>query len=544
MANKIIHWNFNRYALVIGITLLVAYPLLVRAQSQPPADQQEQKNILELPEFIIKGAGTLDIAGAHKMRGAQDWSLDSNRLAALHPVTEALLPPPSIDSLRSSSAQATNNFLAHVQLGTYGTPFGWLRYQTIAAPFDLYVRGDAVSTNGSAPEAQATFYGVNAGAGWHVPENVEYFANARVGVDLDLHNGTYDLYGTPTPTLQRQTYNAGMAISAAQEAGALQFNAALLSRGYKAQDSLVTIDNLFGLQGGIRYINNNWLLNANVQFKNYSGSTTRNFSELSFGAQHVGGLFRYSIGASLYTAQNRLFDMETFVTPVAQAQLAMTNSVQLFARFAPQMQDETMAGVMAVNPYMNLAALDSIKYPYQPINLSAGIRAQGTELSGELSVHYVRTNDDRIFILEPMNQWNLDYETTNLFAVQVEGAWQMTVNDNIMCMIIGRSNTVASTGNPVPYIAPVVANIGYSHIFAIPLTLGGTLDILGARNATLDGTQSLPTVALLNAHAEYRFSDHISLTAQLENILNQSYAIWNGYTATKIFIAGGVTAAF
>jgi outer membrane receptor protein involved in Fe transport len=218
--------------------------------------------------------------------------------------------------------------------------------------------------------------------------------------------------------------------------------------------------------------------------------------------------------------------------------------MELFAAFAPRMRDETTQAILAANPYVNISALDSILYPYQPVNIIVGLRSHGeTPLDAEARLSYIRTNNDRIFRLVGANEWSLEYENTSALKVSVEGSWRITAQDIATAMIAAQSNTVISSGNSAPYVPAFEANAGYSHIFSFPLTLEVNAEIVGSRSATLDGSQTLPAIALLNARAEYKLFGNLSLTGDLRNILNQTYVAWNGYPAMKIFASLGITAA-
>ncbi|HZV12126.1 MAG TPA: hypothetical protein VFA55_02855, partial [Candidatus Kapabacteria bacterium] len=499
---------------ILFIILLLLFPAILAAQDK---QTQDDKNVLELPEFIIKGSGTLDIKAVRKETPRNGWNLDSASLATLHPVVGAPLPAQAADSIRTEKVITGNHLLIHAQMGLYNTPDGWLQYQTTFAPFDLYVRGEGFSTNGSTAgvayrtaDPSVNAFGVNGGAGWRVPDNVLYFGNARVGVDVDLHSTTYNvLYGDSIASQlqsQRQTRDGGMAVGMAQDAGPMQFNVQFLSRGYKVQDATSNSDNLFGMRGGISFIGTNWMVKGGVQFNTYTTTAAgRNFSEVHFEAQRLTGAFRYALGGSLFSAQNNIYDAETFIAPLASMQYTLSHSTELFAAFAPRMHDETMQAILATNPYVNLSALDSIRYPYEPVNIAVGVRSNGeTPFNAEVRLSYIRTNNDRIFRLIGSNEWVLDYDNTSTAKASVQGSWQIAPQDVATAILTAQSSMVNSSGDRVPYVPAVAANIGYSHIFVFPLTVSVDADILGPRNATLDGSQSLSAVALVNAQAEYK----------------------------------------
>jgi outer membrane receptor protein involved in Fe transport len=250
------------------------------------------------------------------------------------------------------------------------------------------------------------------------------------------------------------------------------------------------------------------------------------------------------LGGSLFSAQNNIYNAQTFIAPLASMQYALSHSTELFAAFAPRMHDETMQAILATNPYVNLSALDSIQYPYEPVNIAVGLRSNGeTPFNWEARLAYIRTNNDRIFRLIGSNEWDLDYENTYTVKGSVQGSWRISVENLVTAMITHQTSRVNSGGASVPYVPSVVANVGYSHIFAFPLTASVDLDVFGPWNVTLtnEGTSSM--VALLNAHAEYKLFEHLAITGDLRNLLNQTYSMWDGYPAMKIFAAIGVTAA-
>lgn len=107
--------------------------------------------------------------------------------------------------------------------------------------------------------------------------------------------------------------------------------------------------------------------------------------------------------------------------------------------------------------------------------------------------------------------------------------------------LTARSSSM-NNGDPVPYKEPVSA---MAELYANPLEnvyLQGSLDVRTGR-PTLN-SERLPGFVLLGLNAEYKVSSGIGVFVQGQNLLNQEYKLWEGYTERPLQVMGGITVRF
>jgi outer membrane receptor protein involved in Fe transport len=64
---------------------------------------------------------------------------------------------------------------------------------------------------------------------------------------------------------------------------------------------------------------------------------------------------------------------------------------------------------------------------------------------------------------------------------------------------------------------------------------------VGERPITLSGGPRLTSYSLLEASAEFAFTKGFSIYLHLNNILDEHYAVWNGYEEIPFSLLGGIS---
>lgn len=532
---------FSARVLLVMLTALCA----VGGMAQDAKEQTQQKNVLELPEFVITGAGSLGIQSVRKQDVKDLWGMDSATRALLRPVVGTVRGSATPDSVAFARALTMFPLVAHAQFGLYRTPEGWLRYAGASAPFDWNIHADGAATQGSADNAAASSAAVGAGAGWRMPDNIVAFGNARVGVSLDVATRSYNLFGSPIPTQQRTVNNRQLEIGLNQDGGTMPFSFSMVTGSDEAKDSLQAIDNMFGINAAGALIAPHWTVRGLIYVRGYSGLLAhRSFSHLDFDAQYTVAPFRYAIGMGLFAARNDLFDSRMELAPHASASLLL-GGMEIFGSAARGMRDETITTYTRSNPFIDIAALDSIQYPVDEIDARIGVRTADTRmLAAEAHLAYVRTSYAPVFAPAAGGRWTVVYDRTSMIAVAAEARWRAALRTSVIAAGTVRSTTFAGGTAPVPFVPAADASLTVAQTFESPLDVSTTLRIEGRRTGAPDGSAAIPAFVMWDADASYGLTTNISATAQVRNLLDTRYEIWKGYPGTRISAAIGVTARF
>src|SRR5512140_3272658 len=82
------------------VRLFAVIAVFILAVSAFAQDQKkDDKNVLELPEFVITGAGSVGIQSVHKQQVKDVWMLDSASRALLRPVVGTVAGSATRDSI-------------------------------------------------------------------------------------------------------------------------------------------------------------------------------------------------------------------------------------------------------------------------------------------------------------------------------------------------------------------------------------------------------------------------------------------------------------
>lgn len=503
----------------------------------------DQKNILELPEFVITGAGSLGIQSVHKLDVTDTWGLDSATRALLRPVVGNVRTPYAPDSVTIVRPLSMMPLVAHGQFGMYRTPSGWLHYSGASDAFDwrLHVSGGA--TQGSSDNATASIVSVDGGAGWRVPDNVMYFADSRVGIDAAITSLTYNLYGSTAPAQSRVLGTKHIEIGVNQDGGSLPFSFFVVRGSASANDSLEKIDTYFGFGGSVAIVAPHWTVRGDVNIRSYAAPVSqRNFSMLNFDAAYTVAPFRYAIGAGLFTAQNTMFDQSMELAPHASAALLL-GGAEIFTTVARRVRDESIMTLTTTNPFVSLGALDSIRFPVDQLDARIGVRTTDVRmLAAEMHLAYIRTTSAPVFMPMENGRWSVDYVGTKTIELAAEARWRALLHTAVIATGTLRS-ALLEDGSPVPYVSVADGLVSIEQTFDFPLVLSTSVSVIGRRTGWPAGTAS-PAYALWNVDGSYALNTHLSVTAMVHNVLNTAYEMWPGYPAMKILAAVGMTAKF
>jgi outer membrane cobalamin receptor len=81
----------------------------------------------------------------------------------------------------------------------------------------------------------------------------------------------------------------------------------------------------------------------------------------------------------------------------------------------------------------------------------------------------------------------------------------------------------------------------YAHQFPFGLSTQVGVRFVGERQIALSDGPILNSYSLIDASVEYSFIKEFSIFVHLNNILNEHYAVWNGYQEIPFSVLGGLT---
>ncbi len=513
-------------------------PRIMRAQEA----QKEQRNVLELPEFVITGTGPAGIMAVRTQDPRTGWALDSASRALFHSGVVGRPIADEGDSIPATPAPPVFRGAGHVEYGIYRTPQGWLQYDAQIAPVDLVLRAEGFATEGSIDGATASGYRFSALGMYRVPDNVMTVMNARAFAGVGLGFKTYALYGSAQPATERRVTSTDLSLGMTQETGDVPFafDVRIASRG--AKDSMERIDKLFGLRGSVGYRTTHFLWDASADIRNATARiSTRSFSELRAGAHALGAPFRYTIGGLITTAGNSMFGTTSQIAPYGGVEYDMA-PMQFFATFDRRYRDRDIASLLDASPYVAGTALDSIRPSFDAVDLRAGVRIPSDRMvTLEASLEALRTDDDAVFTRDSTGTFAVQYRSTSTIRLAAEGRAAFAGGDVAFGRLVVQQ--VTADGSRVPYTPIATISAAYDRPIVARVRAGVRLDVDAGRVSDFAGT-AMNTVALVGLDGSYAIDDRFTATLRLDNLLNQRYEVWTGYAATRIFAAIGLSGRF
>jgi hypothetical protein len=269
---------------------------------------------------------------------------------------------------------------------------------------------------------------------------------------------------------------------------------------------------------------------------------------LQFGLEPWSGA-RLGLGLSLDSVSDQ---SDSFlIAPRADFEQRLGRGLSAWVRFDPGLELPTLKdGLFEQDPALPsttvLASTDSIR-------LEAGL---GASLPGNISLElkgFVRQNENSIFLDEPLKNglWissNARGERSDGAGLDESGPLESLLPGLAQRLSFGwqESLLIDSPNLKATFSPALKGEAGLDWAQAKPGKWKASLSLayLGQRQASLDGSQTLPDYFDLHLGAEYAFNQNLSFLIQARNLLAQRVETFPGYAEPNPFVGAGISWQF
>ena len=444
-------------------------------------------------------------------------------------------------------------------IGRYSTPFleGWF-----GKNYDeggILFHADFASSDGHVTNANWQKAGVGLSGNLLSPASFGIFAGSRLNGGMSFSGNSYRAYGSSMPsqlrTLNDVQLNLGLT-SAATASGIfdapIDYTAGIVWAGTSLNDSVSSSENDLGLtvtaasekggmplHGSMEYLSSAVTMHLPAEVGTHSPQW---FAVRFSGQRMITPLLQASLTLQQFLYRGNLSSTNGRFLPAVELRYFATNVSTVFLSFAPNVERNTLSTLVSSNKYIRNSR--ELRPSEIPLSLTLGSDvALNERLRGRASVSYRSIQDFPFFIeLNSAKVWDVMYlQKVSVAQADLEGSYLLSPG-NSATLIASLNSTLANdSANTVPNIPAFSLSGVYRRSIYAGLDVEGSVRYMSKRWTSFAHSSSNAGFFDIGAKGEYQFLDNLRAIAEIDNLLNQRYYIWDGYVERPMFISLGVT---
>jgi len=537
------------YACTVGAITGIKHNLFAQTPSTETSQETKPdttKEKMELPDVIIYGTERSSrMAGKKLQPGMESTSLFKRSIEYNPASTEK----PS-ESDKATLAEYTENANAMTLLslgyGQYNTPtVHAVRWQQLER-FNYGIDGQFINSDGEYDFSQ--FQRIN-GRG-HI--GMQLLPNLLTEVRGYLQNNTYGLYGFVSPTLvERESSTQGVSLSTQST---IRSNQQLIATAdvnqFRISDTDADSESKEQTAGfSLSYqapLPKRMQLSLSAVLDNISNE----LSDSSVQAMRYQGALLIPISHNISicpsVAYDYISDYKNRVSPGIECVYTPSNSFGISLIANQQLQLKSLHQLAQENPYtsrklqprasdMVLNIESAIEFKLTPLITT------GVNISKQWIEDYTYWQIDKFgyFSTIPLEKINL---TTIAFSskFQITQSSQISIGFHYIIDEI-TDYPVPGTDVHIPYVEDFRLPVECTLQLPYQINLQASATWIGKRYIDIAATQELGDYLDISLNAEKKLSNHLSLFAQIDNVANSTYDVWQNYPAFGVFPIVGLT---
>ncbi|HLP16083.1 MAG TPA: TonB-dependent receptor [Bacteroidota bacterium] len=561
--------KFFTGALLFGALALSSFSQSALAQEKKEAPQRDVKVVpsqepteepkaplpkIENPEFVITGHETMELPEAAKS-DAED--------------ARSFVPPLPTPGLKQSDVARTamkQTLQSKMQPGmtakVYGA-FGNFMTPEIGAWFgktftqgSIAVNGRYRSTDGFEKNTQRMEAGLGLAGSYKFGESNDVLSENRLRGEFGVGTDEYRPYGSMTPSEKRvhNNFDLGVGFDARTTTAHPSFAPidyslhAAFNRTSLAGHLSDYVENEFAFSSSASSLYESTPVNASLEYR-LSTSTTpmavlqeMHWLDASAGArlQALENL-QFTLGAAFYLYRGNEGATSGRLYPRIGVRWFAVPELSLYAAYEPDVVRTSFRSVLRENPYIALPpellpsdetmrfrmgadlvpfdrATFSVKYEYRAVN----------NYQSFLDTNYIRL-------------WTPVY-VSDILAMKTDLRLRYTISQLDEATVFAAFTTVRRRGSSLmmPFVPRENAGVIFRHWFQSNISAEATAEYVGRRFTDPDATQRNPAYVNASLRAEYALVRNLKFTAEVQNLFDQKYYIWNGYQERPLFVSFGI----
>ena len=561
----------KKLSLVFVFLLLMANRQWAAAQEQEEKKEAPQKDVdlksepeqkeaplpkISLPEFVITGNEKIDLNIKPKQEKEEerifvpDGPTPGSRLMEI----EGVLFPKQIKQF-AQAPSALNGKLS-AGYGFYQTPQfdGW---------FGQYDKTNSFILNGYYSSSEGHLDNVNAG-GWKggaaararyvMPESSFVLPYMQLSGDFRYGRESYYAYGSANPTEIKDISLFDLSLGVGSRY-ALPYKslsgfdytgtAGLRSFSFSSASASETEFSLGGvattrffniaLRGQIEYRTTDYTMNIPTNLGQWFAIKGEAQTLIFPSMQMTIALQQFFYRGSSGAGSGRLY-------PQLELRYFLTEDATMSAGFSPTVERNTLESISRQNKYVDDSV--SLRHTDLPVVAFAGMEVTPfTELTISAKFSYKHTNNYPTFLdTTGAKVWEVQYlSNVRSTKVDVSMVYRLNEQQNITAYFSSQDVKQKDASTVLPNIPAYSFGAVYHHFFDVGLHLEGLAEYVAPRYSNVANTRKNAGYLFTSVKGEMELFEQFRGFAEIQNLLNQKYYIWDGYQERTIYLLLGVS---
>lgn len=509
------------------------------------AQDDKQKNPgVELPDFVITGKENISIQSSNKIKPdfvpiiSEEFikpvfspeQLETKDIG--NPVKEDLN---LFDSLNFYKGRLK------VGAGLYTLPEAQV---TFSEPFKsgLFNVG-LIGFNRRAYVDNSDRYGLTGTAAlkYFVGDDSKFLPGSEIKIDGSYGINSYKLFASNFPNIRR-SFGLGNA--------ALQFNyltnkvivaAVKLEDEFASLNDVTFSENVFKISGMSRLQLSNFAIGVNAKFVSASLENSL-FSAASFGYTDLRPFLGLIISDGLKATIGMdfaFYDGKTSFNPYVSLGLKLDKNISMFAEFAPRTEFISAGTFLKRNQYLKADSVTGVFY-----NLGSNIRAvvkyeYGKYFEVDGGFEYISSQNYPYFAPALTKG---EFIIASVAAKRFEGFLNLIFHTGPYGILYGSfsfRDTRDTSNSIVPYNSAIVADLHYSYNINAKFNAGFSVDFRSGSFTDLTNTKKAEGLFDLGLNLGYQVNTKFMWTFEVNNLINRSNYLWDGYKEQPLDVVAG-----
>jgi hypothetical protein len=557
--------RFAAGALLLGAVLLSASQVFPQEKkeapsrdvkvvpSQTPDESKAPLPKIENPEFVITGHETIELPEAVKTDAS-----DAQTFVPPLPTAGAKQSDLSRTALKPAvlaQPQAGMNGRIDGSFGNFVTPQLGAWFGKSFSQGSMAVNGRYASSDGYAPNTQWLTAGFGIAGSYKLDKSDEFFSESRWKSEFGLGTDTYRAYGSADPMQKRTLNDLDFALGfdsrytwAHPSFGPIDYTARLSLNRTSLSDTSAAVENDIGLLVSASSLYESVPVNAAFEYhmENESmpvpGVQAMQWIAASGGAKiPLVENLQLALGASFTLYRGSIGPMSARLYPRLGIRWFAAQWLTLHAGFEPAVTRASFRALVRANKYILTAS--PLLPSDAPVAFTFGAECLPFERASiSLNADYRTVNHYQSFI-EALGShaWTPLYVSDiRVMKLDLRGRYALSSLDAATGFVTFNSATHKDSSSMLPFIPAVNAGLIYRHWFQSDISTEISAEYVGRRFTDFTASSANAAYCVVGARAEYGLVRNLKLTANVQNLFNQNYYIWNGYRERPLFVSFGI----
>lgn len=504
-------------------------------QSQPAAPNAP----LELPDVFVTGKVVVDIAAGAKQAPQKPFRLTALDLDSLNPSEK--FPSPAVPNRQLPAfarLRNTRSYYIDASFGSYVSPEVEAGAAFRAGNYQIDADFDCRYSRDWAPGAELLDAGLAVSSSYLAPEKFYLFGKGLTETDVSVRHRAYTLFADPRAPMRNTTrLHASLSTEAFvddqpikalfdwhRHAVSTTSVAEMTDQRLRASIS-GNVSARYGFEALVDLQSKN-----DVGYPFYQMSALRSFGDTLLNVRAKFGL-QYGQTTTAMQRTGVLVDVEA----TYQASEVFSFGAALRSGLHPV----SYSALISQNPFISTQS--QVDLPYDIANAEFRVKYHPTQaFIGLARVGIKQTTRSLLWQGDSLSQFSIFYADASTVSAALDLSYSVSRNDMLLGTVNIQQVTLQS-GGKATYVEPLRLDAIYERKWNADMRTRLLVQYVGKRWADILGLVQIDSYTNIGANLAYGLGRDIEIVASVDNLINSTIILWNGYRERGIFVSGGVS---